>query len=157
MREPAEIVFLHLDNNNTYSNDDFVGLPKEIKRRPFQFKILNAKEARRAMRYAGHQKWEPSATEYCVPDDGINHLHDCDLWLVVSDRLPALLLPTQPIILMIYDYLQRYVPFLIPDENQLFISAARLADRVLVTTDFTKSDALQYSGITPSKVCGYKY
>ncbi len=104
------------------------------------------------MRYAGHEGWEPKGNRYMVVDDGINHLQDCDIWFVVSDRLEAPLLPMRPSVLMIYDYLQRYVPILPFGADQSYLDAARSASKILVTTEFTKQDALSYAGITADKV-----
>ncbi len=77
---------------------------------------------------------------------------DCDLWLVISDRLPLPLLPIRPYILLVHDYLQRYLPHGSGLAENLFLQAARLAERVLATTRFTEGDARQYAGIDPKKV-----
>ena len=66
--------------------------------------------ARRAMTYAGFEGWQPGSEEYAHPDDGMRQFLDCDLWLVISDRLPLPLLPIRPYILLVHDYLQRYPP-----------------------------------------------
>jgi len=150
--ETADVVFLHLDKPGDYTEDDFIDLPPAIRRRTFQWKSLSADEARRAMRYAGHDDWEPTAPRYSVVDDSIKQLQDCDLWLVVSDRLFEPILPLRPIAHMVYDYIQRYVPFLHKGADQSFLNAARVAERVFVTTQFTRQDALQYAGVKPEKV-----
>ncbi len=151
--EATDIVLVHLDNNELYSEADFSDMDTRISRRSFKWKILSADEARRAMRYAGHEGWEPVSAQYMVPDDGIRQLLDCDLWLFISDRLTHPLLPIRPYMLMVYDYLQRYIPILPHGADQPFIEAARKALRVLVTTEFTRQDALQYAGINESSVC----
>lgn len=151
--EAADIVFVHLDNNELYSEADFSDIDTRISRRSFKWKILSAEEARRAMRYAGHDEWEPVSAQYMVPDDGIRQLLDCDLWMFISDRLTHPLLPVRPYMLMLYDYLQRYVPILPHGADQSYIDAARKALRVLVTTEFTRQDALQYAGINDVSVC----
>lgn len=150
--ESADIVFAHLDNPASYPDEEFIDLPDAIARRPFNWKVLSEHEARRAMHYAGFQGWEPSAQSYMVPDDGMQQLLDCDLWLIVSDRLSQPLLPIKPVVLMIYDYLQRYEDLLSHGADRPFLSAARSAERVLVTTTFTQQDALQYAGLEPRKV-----
>jgi len=150
--EPVEVVFAHLDKGGDYSADDFDDLPAAIKLRPFNLREMNAAEARRAMRYAGHDDWEPSSERYLVLDDGIKQFMDCDLWLIVSDRLLAPILPLRPIAHMVYDYLQRYEPILTRGADQPFIDAARIAERVFVTTEFTRQDALQYGGVSPQKL-----
>ena len=51
------------------------------------------------MTYAGFEAWRPAAEEYAIPDDGMRQFLDCDLWLVISDRLSHPLLPIRPYIL----------------------------------------------------------
>lgn len=150
--EDAEIVFLHLADKESYPPGTFADWPDGIRRREFSWLKLNAAEARRAMRYAGFSSWEPTEPAYLVPDDGIRQLQDCDLWLVVSDRLECPLLPLKPVVHMIYDYLQRYVEFTSEVFDLQVLKAARAAARVLVTSEFTYQDALQYAGLPASKV-----
>lgn len=150
--EPTEIVLLHLDDKQTYSRTEFDDLPHGIKTRGFKWRSLKADAARRAMRYAGHAHWDPSAPEYVVVDDGIKQLEDCDLWVVVSDHVTAPLLPLRPVVHMVYDYLQRYAPIVSKKADQPFINAARAATQVWITTEFTRQDALQYAGVNVKRV-----
>lgn len=149
---PVEVVLLHLDDVKIYSNTEFDDLPSTLKTRGFMWRTLKSDEARRAMRYAGHANWEPTAQEYLVIDDGIKQLADCDLWVVVSDRITAPLLPLRPVIHMVYDYLQRYVPIFSNGVDHPFINAARAATQVWTTTEFTRQDALQYAGLDANRV-----
>lgn len=151
--EDADVVFVHLDDPATYPDGEFADLPDNIARRAFNWRSLPAAESRRAMRYAGFQGWEPTQDLYNVPDDGMQQLMDCDLWLIVSDRLSYPLLPLRPVVLMVYDYLQRYEDLLSHGADMPFLNAARHAARVLVTTKFTQQDAIQYAGVDPNKVC----
>jgi glycosyltransferase involved in cell wall biosynthesis len=150
--EEAEIIFAHLDDPAIYTNEEFTDLHPAITRRPYQWKNLNYSEAYRAMYYAGHDQWQTSSAEYLVPDDGMKQFMDCDLWVIISDRLPLPLLPVRPYICMVYDYLQRYEAILPHGADLPFLNAARAAERVLVTTHFTERDALQYAGIKPNKL-----
>jgi glycosyltransferase involved in cell wall biosynthesis len=149
--EDVEVVLAHLDDSARYPDDEFADLPATIKRRPYQWRLLKQDEAYRAMTYAG---LEPSiiSTTYQVPDDGINQFMDCDLWVIVSDRLEHPLLPVRPYVLMVYDYLQRYEPVIPLTESQKFISAAHCAQAVFVTTEFTRQDAIQFAGLSSRKV-----
>jgi glycosyltransferase involved in cell wall biosynthesis len=151
--EDADVVFVHLDDPATYPDGEFADLPDNIARRAFNWKILPAAESRRAMRYAGFQGWEPTQDCYIAPDDGMRQLMDCDLWLIVSDRLSHPPLPLRPVVLVVYDYLQRYVDLLSHGADMAFLNAARHAAKVLVTTKFTQQDAIQYAGVDPSRVC----
>lgn len=150
--EPVDVVFLHLDNSESYPAEEFTDLEDDILIRPYKWNVLDAAPARRAMRYSGHEGWEPKHPRYLVVDDGINNLQDCDVWLVVSDRLSGPLLPMRPSVLMVYDYLQRYVPILPFGADQPFLDAARKASKVLVTTEFAKEDALNYAGVATDRV-----
>ncbi|OJW47781.1 MAG: glycosytransferase [Alphaproteobacteria bacterium 41-28] len=144
-----EVIFCHLDDY--YTDEDFADLPLSIKRRPYNWRILNREEATRAMIYAGLEetlKYE----KYIVADDQCNQLMECDLFVIISDRLSIPLLPIKPYIVMIYDYLQRYEKIISAEENQCFIRIAHFAERVLVTTEFTRSDAIQFAGLLSEKV-----
>jgi len=148
--EDVDVVLLYLksaDNSQEPSDSD-----ERIKQRPFQWKVLDAQTARRAMRYAGHDGWEPDSTKYVVPDDGIKQLLDCDAWIIVSDRVQAPLLPLRPCIFMVYDYLQRYERVMSKSTDEYFISAVRRAQKILVTTEFTKQDAIQYAGVEVNRI-----
>lgn len=150
--EEANIVFAHLDNNEFYTEADFSDMDSKISRRSFKWKTLSASESRRAMRYAGHHGWEPMSKRYLVPDDGIKQLLDCDLWIFISDQLAYPILPIRPYLLIVDNYLQRYFPIMPHGKDQRFLDAARKSRGVLVTTEFTRQDALQYAGINKSSV-----
>lgn len=146
--EDVEVLLAHLD---AYHEREFTDLGG-ISRRCFAWRQIDRQMAERAMRYAGFDGWRAKHETYSVPDDGIDNLLSCDLWLIVSDRAPAPLLPLRPQIMMVYDYLQRYVPSQPEDVSLVYITAARSADRVLVTTSWTERDALQYAGLDPKRV-----
>lgn len=150
--EDADIVFLHLDDPISYSDEDFDELPVGVQRRPFHLKTLSATQAHEAMHYAGFHGWNPSSNAYIVFDDGMRQLMDCDLWLIISDRISCPILPVKPVVLMVYDYLQRYQEVLPVGEDRPFLDAARSAAKVFTTTDFSRQDALQYAGVESYKV-----
>jgi len=150
--EAAEVVFGHLDDRRSYPDNSFHDLPPPIKRRPYSWRILNAEEVTRATAFAGIEFPAFARGTYAVPDDGIHQFMDCDLWIVVSDRLYHPLLPVRPYALMVFDYLQRYEPVVRKDLNPGYLGAARAAERVLVTTEFTRRDAIQYAGLEESRV-----
>lgn len=150
--DAAEVVFLHPDEPFVYSDSDFDNFPKEIKRRPFKWRTLSSEEASRAMRYAGYENWRPASEHYLVPEDGIRNLQDCNLWIIVSHRMIYPILPLKPVVLMMYDFLQRYVDVIPQRYELMFLSAVRSAEKILVTSEFTRKDALQYAGIESKKV-----
>lgn len=148
---PVEVIFGHLDDPDCDTREEFAGLPLSIKRRPYKWHILSREAAHRAMAYAGREQIM-DAPAYQVPEDGMKQFMDCDLWVIVSDRLEHPVLPLRPYVLMVYDYLQRYQPLLRQDLNRSFIGAAHLAERIFVTTDFTRQDAIQYAGLPDRQV-----
>jgi len=152
LKDELDIVFAYLDSPEYDMETNFTDLSSSIIRRSFNWKTIDADEARRALIYAGHSNWRPQYLEYFVPDDGVNQFLDCFLWVIISDRVEKPLLPIRPYCLMVYDYIQRYIPFLSEQEEQQFIQNAQLAIHVLVTTQFTANDVLQYAGIRPARV-----
>lgn len=150
--EDADIVLAHLDDPELYPDEEFEDLHPDISRRAYHWDTLNNDAARLAMRYAGHDFWEPNFSKYVVPNDGIQQFLDCDLWIIISDRMDSPLLPIRPYISVVFDYLQRYEEIYSHNADVWFLNLARLAERVLVTTRFTEQDALQYSGVVPGKI-----
>jgi glycosyltransferase involved in cell wall biosynthesis len=150
--EGAEVVFGHLDDRQCYPDEEFSDLPPSIKRRPYTWRILATDEACRAIAYAGYEVPIAPAASYLVPDDGMNQFMDCDLWIVVSDRLSYPLVPVRPYALMVFDYLQRYESFIPSSADHTFLSAAHSAQRIFVTTEFTRRDAIQYAGLSTKRV-----
>jgi glycosyltransferase involved in cell wall biosynthesis len=150
--EPANIVFGHLTDPQFYPDSEFSELPPEIKRRPFKWRHLDSKEAAIAAAYAVPGLVPAEGTSMLLPDDGINHFLDCDLWVVISDRLSIPLLPARPCVLVVHDYIQRYEPIVSRDMNPRFLRAAREAERILVTSRFTYADAVQYAGVPREKL-----
>jgi glycosyltransferase involved in cell wall biosynthesis len=148
--KPVDVVFAYLDYADGYSDDEFSDLPATIARRPYKWKTLGRDDAVRSLRYARCARPLP-AEFYQVPEDGIAQFTDCDLWMIVSDRLDLPLLPLRPYAMIVYDYLQRYLSTKLPD-NWKCLHAAHGAERVLVTTDFTYDDALQFAGLEEEKI-----
>ena len=150
--EPVDIVFAHLDDPNSYPDSEFTDLPPCIKRRTYAWQLLDQGEAERAMHYAGFKGWKAELTNYAVPDDGIQKFQDCDLLVFISDRINQRILPLKPYVTFVYDYLQRYINILPNGLDANFLDFANRAEKVIVTTEFTNSDALQYAGLKPDRV-----
>ncbi len=92
------------------------------------------------------------AKEYSLPTDGIANFSDCDFWLLISDRLDPPLAPLVPYGIVVYDYIQRYVPELFSKLEKGYLTTARNASFVITTTPQTQNDTIQYAGIDPRKV-----
>ncbi len=150
--DDVEIIFAHIDNHNIYNDEDFNDLPIGIKVRPYVLKIIDKQSAIRAMSYAHLEASKIKENMYTVFDDGINQFMDCDLWIVISDRVLRAILPIKPYLMMVYDYIQRYEPILNENLNQRFLANSRNAQAILVTTEFTRQNALQFAGLREDKV-----
>jgi glycosyltransferase involved in cell wall biosynthesis len=149
--EAVEVVFGHLDDPAIYRDEDFSDLPASIQRRSFKWSLLSSEQARRAAAY-GDLALSSTASVYQVPDDGIQQFLDCDLWVFISDRFVHPLLKLRPYVLAVFDYLQRYEKFLPRHLNESFLQTARHAERVFVTTEFTRKDAIAYAGVPQERV-----
>lgn len=150
--EDVEVVFAHLDQPDVYNQNSLEELDASVKRRPYQWRVLDPQQARRAMLYFGLEI--PGVVQsYQVPEDGMQQLMDCDLWILVSDRLQFPLLPVRPYVVMLYDYLQRHDVQLAHFLNQQqCLDVAHAAQRVFVTTQFTFDQAIHYAGIPEQKL-----
>lgn len=96
--------------------------------------------------------------EYCLPSDGANDFYDCDLWLIISDRLPAPLFPLRKCAFVIYDYIQRYVPEIFGNSDLVWdtqvsnlMVSVQQASKVFVTTPSTQQDLISYAGVHKSR------
>ncbi|MGH7740095.1 MAG: glycosytransferase [bacterium] len=147
----VEVVLGHLDDPGIYDEEDFTDLPPAIKTRPYHWRTVHREEAERALAFHGvSPPWRFDA--YQVPEDGIQQFMDCDLWLVVSNRLELPLLPIHDYNLMLYDCLERYQNLWSEEMTARFLLALHGARKVFVTSEFTRRDALQFAGLAESKV-----
>jgi glycosyltransferase involved in cell wall biosynthesis len=149
--DDVDVVFGHLDDPICYPKEEFEDLGQHIERRPYHWRVMAHAEAERACVYAGLEGALANRT-YQIPDDDINQFTDCDLLIIISDRLIDPLLPVRPYLLMVYDYLQRYESILEDHQSQKFIGNAHAAEAVLVTTEFTAGDARQFAGIPAKRI-----
>jgi glycosyltransferase involved in cell wall biosynthesis len=146
--QEVDVALAHLD---AYEERAFADLG-DIPRRVFAWRHIDRQTAERAMRYAGFEGWRATHDSYVVPDDCVDNLQSADLWLIVSDRVEAPILPIRPHVMMIFDFLQRYVPFMAEEHCLAYINAARAANGIFVTTQQAHTDALQYVGLPTRKV-----
>jgi glycosyltransferase involved in cell wall biosynthesis len=135
-----------------YESTEFEDLEIPIAVRPYQWRILKPHEVNDALVYASFEPFVNNVECYQVPDDGMKQFLDCDLWIIISDRLEHKLLPIRPYVLMVYDYIQRHEPLLTKVQNEQILAAAHGARRVLVTTKFTQSQAINFAGLLQRKV-----
>lgn len=146
--EPAKVIFSCVAD--TYDlNKDFGDLIElGITVRETVWKSRSKAKIKLALQFTG-DNFSLSSPRYVVPTDGNNNFNDCDFWLIVSDRIHYPLAPLKPYGIVVYDYIQRYVPEIFPPhfDDSTFLSIARRADFVFTTTPATREDAIQYAGI----------
>jgi glycosyltransferase involved in cell wall biosynthesis len=160
--DKLKLSFGHLDLPDVYSDSDFDEICQlNVKVRPFLRQTMNGSELKSL-----YDSWinipiEEQAAEYVIFNDGVSNFEDADFWLIISDRLPACIPPHRRYAVVIYDYIQRYVPEIFgrnknSESNWLlfekYAEAARKATFVLCTTEQTRRDCINYSGVSPDKV-----
>ncbi|MDB4048719.1 hypothetical protein N9485_00775 [Luminiphilus sp.] len=150
LAEEHSQIRLYYPENEIASLDSYSHLmdPK-VKVVPFHLRILDKSQSKLAMTFSEHKGWRANNQSYCVPEDGIAHGFDADVWVFISDRLPCPALPLRPTAIVVYDYLQRFYPHL--DPNDTAVHVAREADLAIATTKFTYSELTTFAGLDPNK------
>ncbi|MBS0650648.1 MAG: glycosyltransferase [Verrucomicrobia bacterium] len=153
--EPVDVVFSFCsgayDAKEQFKDLIEMGIPA----RETKWRMFSKNEFRATGNFRPIPK-ELEFNDYVIPEDGANNFCECDFWLLVSDRTSAPLAPIVPYGIVVYDYIQRYIPELCKyySETSLFyfLANARNASFVITTTPYTKCDAIQYAGIDAQKV-----
>ncbi|TPL56083.1 glycosyltransferase family 4 protein [Mesorhizobium sp. B2-4-4] len=149
--DEAEVIFGHV-RSDIYTKDDFKDLPDKVQVRPFDISHIDRYTAERAMKLRGFQDWSATSGTYIAFDDEIKLFLDTDLIVVISDRILHPILPLIPVVHVIYDYIQRYSAFATRELEIAFLNAAHRANKVVVTTEFTRQDAINFAGVPAHKV-----
>lgn len=85
-------------------------------------------------------------------DDGMQMFDDCDGFVFIVDRAPCRVFLKKPHILLVHDYLQRYVDIFHSFYEDCIMYLARTADRTLVMSPPTYRDAVMYAGLPEEKL-----
>ena len=153
--ESIEVVFSCLKDSYDVEEDFADLLEFGIAIRETEWKKITKEETQIALEYLGSDK-KLTHGEYLLPTDGINNFCDCKFWLIVSDRTFAPVAPVAPYGIVIYDYIQRYIPDIFGDDKGVldapFIASARSAEIIFCTTPQTREDTIQYAGVTSEKI-----
>jgi len=152
MGTPVEVVFSCIANHYNLS-EDFADLISEgIQIRETTWKRI-ATSRIKSMPHLQQANYSHTHSFHQYPVDHITDFSDCDFWLLISDRTTDPLLAPQPYGVVIYDYIQRYIPALFGNfYEDAFLNTTRRAQFVLTTTPQTREDAIQYAGIRADKV-----
>lgn len=148
-----EIVFGHIDNDVFKKKDYFSGIRKlGITIRPFIWKEIDASYLNTVMQYKGWLKEYPE-DKYCIPDDGGYFFEDCDYIILSIDRVPFHFFTTKPYAVVVHDYIQRYLPEQYGNIYEKYvIDVQRDAEAVIVMTQPTLEDGIQYAGLKRDKL-----
>jgi glycosyltransferase involved in cell wall biosynthesis len=131
---------------------------EQIAVRPFQWRFVSRRNAEEMLDLADLKSSEPlDDLEYAMPDDGHNHLLDCDCWWFVSDRVPRPVVPMRPYAVLVSDALQRYVPAAATpgvqaQERYVVRPLLQQAAWVTATTPQTVCDLQSYYGLHSERI-----
>ena len=153
--DPIELVFGHLEHADFEDRDYFkpirdMGIPI----RKFLWKTLPLAQAQDILKLKGLKTILPDSNyPYIVPNDGISYFSDCDFLLFSSDRFTGWPLLLQPYGVIVHDFVQRFVPGIVPELIEIPIyNAMRSAKAVYTTTPVTMQCAVQYGGVSSSRI-----
>ncbi|MBR3017223.1 MAG: hypothetical protein IKH57_09125 [Clostridia bacterium] len=152
----VQLVIGHL-RDIVYNKKDYFKNLRElgVQERLFSWEGKGSEWAERAMKLAGYYVDNMSFQDCCIAEDGAANFEDCDYTIYFSDLCP-LGLPffcLHPYSVIAHDYIGRYEP----TSSNLTAEAVKLAnqrhsDYVIVTSDISLRDAMQYGGITKDRV-----
>ncbi len=151
--EPVDVIFSCVANVYNIAEEFSDLLELGITVRETTWGSISRDKVRALLKFGGNTQATLHYPEYDIPISGVSYFNECDFWLIISDRLFKPLAPIKPYGMVIYDYIQRYVPqiFNASFSDTTFIATARQANFVLTTTPATKEDAIQYAGLASSR------
>ena len=153
--DDIRVVFSYVKTNDYDINVDFSDLIKEnITLRETEWKVFPKESLQAAASLLELDEGAMEFDEFCLPTDGANDFNDCDLWVIISDRLPAPLFTLKNNVFVVFDYIQRYIPEIFNNSEILwsrqvacFMSSLRRSSKVFVTTPSTQQDLISYAGV----------
>ena len=150
--ESVEIVFSYVGDSYDIE-EDFSDLTQMgIQVRQTEWRIMNRDEVELTSKFLA-QNPQLNYDNYSYPYDNIANFNDCDFWLIISDRTIQPIAPIKPYGMVIYDYIQRYLPETFGSYyEEGYIASSRAATFVLTTTPATRADAIQYAGVDHKRV-----
>lgn len=157
--DDIQVVFSYVKVNDYDINLDFSDLIKEnITLRETEWKVFPKESLQTAASLLELDEGIMEFDDFCLPTDGANDFNDCDLWVIISDRLPAPLFTLKKNAFVIFDYIQRYIPGIFGDSEILwsrqaacFMAPLRNSSKVFVTTPSTQKYLISYAGVEEYK------
>lgn len=156
---PVEVCFSYVKGGNYDVQNDFADLLEMgITVRETEWKTISRDKVSSIISTAHLQKSVLTEPKYIMPTDGASDFYDCDLWVIISDRTTFPVFPIKKYLIVIYDYIQRYVPEIFEttevwniQERSYFITT-RSASGIFVTTPNTRDDMISYCGVNKDKI-----
>ena len=157
--DDIQVVFSHVKDDIYDVNLDFLDLVEEnITLRETEWKVFPKEDLQAAASILELDEGNIAFDEFCLPTDGANDFNDCDLWVIISDRLPAPLFTLKNNAFVVFDYIQRYIPEIFGDTEIIwdkqvacFMASLRNSSKVFVTTPSTQQDLISYAGVEEYK------
>jgi len=159
--DEVRVTFGHLDDA-VYESEDFADLrAMGIGVRSFKLDRLKADFLNDYFESGVIPSQPTSKTEYLVFNDGMSNFEDADFWVLVSDRVEHPLPAHRRYAVVVYDYIQRYVPAIFGLDvgseyiwrvSDQYAKCAVNADFVICTTQQTRQDCISYAGASPDRV-----
>lgn len=148
-----ELVFGYVNDNKFKEKDYFDDIERAgIPVRAFVWKKVDEEYLNTVMQYLGWHKKYPKG-EYCLADDGSTFFEDCDYLILSVDRVPTDFFTIKPYIVVVHDYIQRYLAKMFGSYyEQCIINLQRNAEAVIVMTQPTLEDGIQYAGLRAEKL-----
>lgn len=150
----VQLVFAYIDLPVFQEKDYFKDIREMgIPIRKYKWKSASASYLQNYYSLMGGGEVHLEGQEYFVMDDGMQMFDDCDGFIFTVDRCPARIFLTKPHILLVHDYLQRYMTYVYGDfYEDCVLYMARTAIRTLVMSPPTYQDAIMYAGIEEEKL-----
>lgn len=149
--ECIDALLLHPEDDLWYSKIREESHPV-IEGRQYTWRIIDASEAKRAMRYAGFDQWIARHDKYAVLEDNLRQGLDCDLFIFMAGDLTVPLIPLRPYVVLVSGFLQRFSVLEKVTYEYEFLDSARNAECVVADTDFAYRQVLQFVGLRSDRV-----
>lgn len=149
----VELVFGHKKSDVYEKKNYFDRIEKlGITIRKFDFRIVDDSFVNNLYGIKG-SSYKVSPGNYSILDDGVNYFDDCDYLILTVDRVPDRFVTLKPYVVVAHDYIQRYLPDIMPVAyEKIVFDLQRKAEAVLVMSEPTKEDAINYAGIPKQNV-----
>jgi hypothetical protein len=119
-----------------------------IKQIPIRWKSISAQEVKVAQEFSGYSK-ELVLDEYLVPEDGMDNLHYCDLWIIVDELMDK---PIAPVKKHIYTILwQNYCQFDLYQRLNYPYNLIQAADAVISEGTLLRNELIRLFALPKSK------